>query len=704
MTRHRRVVTSGLLAVAAIICSTIASLEDEAAERCFEDETRPRLFVRPPLHTVITAVGFTPDNRRLVTGCLDGTVRFWDLVTWRETAWFRIHSGEIYSIAASPDTTLMLTVGVEGAVVWDAVDGEVLRRFPAEIGWSNGQPFSPKAQRVLTRDVTKSIHVWDLKTGKPHLSLEGFSGAYSPDGKTLIVGGNDGAKLLDAETGAAARILIEGQQVNWVAFARHGNCVMAGTYDYSPLRRPILQLQMFDAKTGYRILALSRDAGAFLPGALAPDGSTLLWNGPGLGAALYSIPSGKTLFPIPIDVPAIRQVAYSPSGRLLAICSPENAVTIWEVATGKGVYTLRVQSGLVHNMTFSPDGCQWLIAARGQPVRLWKPDGAAPSRQLDNQRDYPGQVAFSPDGKKVMVVNWYQPARVWDTSTGLVTRNLAVDEGSAGFVAISADSKRSLTAGDDGIRLWDLATGNEIRHFASRGQGVGGLAFSPDGDQALIGCGDTATLIDLASGQERRDFSGHEHRVCAVAFSADGKHVLTGSMDQTAALWDATTGARVRQFRGHKLNVTSVAFSADGRRILTGSHDSTRLWDAATGEELRVFQPPSNSGFLSTALVNNGKHVLLALQESTAKLMDSDTGRELCCVHHFRDGNWIVIDSDGRLDASSGGNFNEVHWVVGDRTFGLTERKDTWDRYYDPGLLAKYLGFNKQPLRELRAK
>jgi WD domain, G-beta repeat len=67
-----------------------------------------------------------------------------------------------------------------------------------------------------------------------------------------------------------------------------------------------------------------------------------------------------------------------------------------------------------------------------------------------------------------------------------------------------------------------------------------------------------------------------------VAFSPDGARVLTGSEDKTARLWDAATGLEIRAFKGHEGAVNSVAFSPDGARVLTGSWDKTaRLWDAA---------------------------------------------------------------------------------------------------------------------------
>src|SRR5262249_34409595 len=63
--------------------------------------------------------------------------------------------------------------------------------------------------------------------------------------------------------------------------------------------------------------------------------------------------------------------------------------------------------------------------------------------------------------------------------------------------------------------------------------------------------------------------------------------ILSAGSDGCLRLWDVATGKELRCFRGHREAVTSVAFSPDGRRALSCSGDGTvRLWDVATGQEL----------------------------------------------------------------------------------------------------------------------
>ncbi|MGH8583113.1 MAG: caspase family protein, partial [Gammaproteobacteria bacterium] len=220
------------------------------------------------------------------------------------------------------------------------------------------------------------------------------------------------------------------------------------------------------------------------------------------------------------------------------------------------------------------------------------------------------------------------------------------------------DPPRYITA-----RLWDAGSGELLHIFDMIPDNITVVTFSPDGHVLLIAGGAWLSTWDVATGQlVRRFFSkstkGTVGGILDAAFSSDGHLLLTGGSDGSAILWEVATGKEIRRLRGHSGKINSVAFSPDGRFVLTGGSDATmRLWNPWTSQEL-------------------------------------------CRLISFPDGTWAVVDPQGRYDASNGGDVHGLHWVIGNESIALDQLKE---RYYEPGLLAKIMGFNKEPLRQVSA-
>jgi WD40 repeat protein len=172
-------------------------------------------------------------------------------------------------------------------------------------------------------------------------------------------------------------------------------------------------------------------------------------------------------------------------------------------------------------------------------------------------------------------------------------------------LVFSRDGKTLFSASLDGtIRTWDVAQGKERLQVAAHRQGVYGLALSPDGNLLASAGGDGGVRVwDAARLKDPQGLTGHTKEATAVAFAPDGKVLASGSYDGTIRLWDLATGKELRVLQGDPNQITSIAFSPDGKALACGGTaltviqrvgvaetDRIRLWDVASGKELRKLQ------------------------------------------------------------------------------------------------------------------
>jgi len=132
---------------------------------------------------------------------------------------------------------------------------------------------------------------------------------------------------------------------------------------------------------------------------------------------------------------------------------------------------------------------------------------------------------------------------------------------------------------------------------------------------------------------------------------------------------------------GHSSFASAVAFSPDGRQILSGSYDSTvKLWDVATGREIRTFA--GSEPVSSVAFSPDGRQILSGSGDTTVKLWDVVTGKgirtfsghteHVISVTFSPDGNQILSGSaDNTIklwDAVTGREirtfFGHTEWVT----------------------------------------
>ena len=144
----------------------------------------------------------------------------------------------------------------------------------------------------------------------------------------------------------------------------------------------------------------------------------------------------------------------------------------------------------------------------------------------------------------------------------------------------------------------------------------------------------------------------------SVAWNVHGDLLATGHDDGTVRLWDVASGEELRAFTGHTDTVRSVSFSPDGLQIASGSYDnSLRLWDVASGEELRAFTGHTRSVW-SVSFSPDGLQIASGSDDGTIKLWDVATGECLATLLSTPEG-WVAFRPDGsyKYDGDIGGSF-----------------------------------------------
>jgi hypothetical protein len=129
-----------------------------------------------------------------------------------------------------------------------------------------------------------------------------------------------------------------------------------------------------------------------------------------------------------------------------------------------------------------------------------------------------------------------------------------------------------------------------------------------------------------------------------MTFSPDGKYIADGGGvgAHTIKVWETESGREIRTLTGHLNDVTSVAFSPDGKYIASGSQDTTtRLWDASTGKELAQFVS-------------------------------------------FDDGEWVCLTPEGYYNASTNGD-QHLNLRVGTNVYGIDQYRSA---FYKPEIVA----------------
>jgi WD40 repeat protein len=426
--------------------------------------------------------------------------------------------------------------------------------------------------------------------------------AFSPDGKTLAIGTEDGAQLWNAHNRDLLGQLSgsSGEQNGNVTFSPDGTLLAVGYYSGSA------PVQLWDVASRRLITTFPAYGGAV---AFSPDGKTLAIGTEG-GVQLWDVSSLRMVASVKFgNIDQVTALAFSPDGAILAISVQGGPTRLWAVASHNVVATLPagIADPDVTAMRFNPGGTILAVAALntlstnhdGPTVtRLWAvPSGRLITTLPDGGGTQVDAMAFSPDGTMLATGDKDSTTQVWNVAAATNTPSAALTYGSAGetppSVALSPDGATLAVGTGNAVQLWSVAAGRRTGTLlVGRGQEPASEVFSPDGATLAVGTGDGVQLWNVAARRLIKTIPGTDGTVGVVAFSPDGATLAVGT-GNAVQLWNVAAGLISKVLplgRGQGFDST-MAFSPDGTLLAVGASNndfdnpgsSTQLWSVASG-------------------------------------------------------------------------------------------------------------------------
>ena len=397
---------------------------------------------------------------------------------------------------------------------------------------------------------------------------------FSPDGKMIALGANDGSVYLSQSDG-----------------------------------KPIAQMTGLQTR---EIRGLS----------FSPDGKKIASTGQGKSVRIWDVQTGKLISKFYAHQDDIYRVNFHPDGRKLLTGSKDGTVKLWDSDRGMLIRTFTPIDGKrnpnnnkpepVQGASFSPNG-DLIVIAKNTTISLWDLQGNLQGMAIAHDKPI-YNVRFAPDGKQLLSSGRDGSVKLWQISQepqpAIDTENLSdrspnnqfndlnyqislvrTFKGNASDILsldFSAKSKHiALGAQDNSIEIFNLDGTSEIK-LDGHTDGIIDVNFSPDGDFLVSASKDlTSRLWDLRAASIHTLY-GHTSSIWAVSYSPDGKIFASGSVDKSVRLWNAD-GTLRKELNGHTDTVYGVTFSNDGTKLVSASADKTvRIWDSATGKLLHI--------------------------------------------------------------------------------------------------------------------
>jgi len=438
----------------------------------------------------VTSVFFTKDARQIVSGSLDGTIKFWDIDTGVEIKSLN-HGDPISSVALHSDDCLIAS---------STLDNRYVKLWNTEI------------------DSNALATIFSRHTGS------GVQGCYFINEQIYIVAGN--------QLSVFSKDLSIWKEKNSYLIPDNRPYCLSDKYFVSGTEYG--HILLFDILSGAQVSAFKNQDRDIFCLAISPNGELIA-----SGREIVNVSqaeTGKTLAVFEGHKGKIISLAFSPDGNILASGSIDNTIKLWDINTGEDKLTLCGHEAGVQALAFSPDGKLLVSGSKDKTIKIWKLDEIF-NNTLAEKKPVLLCISVSPDAKYI-VTGTEDGAIIFFEMDG-ESKKHRICRDSITAITCSVDGKRVIAGSSTGlITICQPKNGFLIKNFQASNEAITSLS-AYDNDSVLGGTqhGELKTW-NMSTGEEKLSINVSSGPVTSVESSDDGKMIITGG-DGLIKIWDA---------------------------------------------------------------------------------------------------------------------------------------------------------------------
>ncbi len=581
-------------------------------------------------------------------------------ITIQQPEW---HTEPISFFSLSPDGKQAMSGDDDRIILTEIGSGKTVRSIAPSQAPLRSAAFSPDGKQLLVGlndghvilwDIDKNTGIWDLDTGLGNLETV----AFSPDAKYMLAASYEKISVYTyPEHILKFKCDLHNKEIyrTTVGFNRTGDILFGSTPKNIQAWDVATGTQTLDIKppANHHIDAFNLDAAWFV---VYPTNDYI-------NEAVKKLKEGEIFRhkPLVCSIPN-PQKQFS-----LDSLSQYNFQTFSK--DGHYLFTTCLQS--LGDFRYAETVDLWDLKTQ-QKVRQFKHTGNSGYVNVK-------AIMASDDNQRLAVISDNKWLDIYEILSGRLIHRIPCEHGGIGLqLNFSADSRLLLYAAPSGLTLFDVAGGRSLWSSAGESMFPGKVIWEKGGKSLWSKHDDILDCMrkwDVQKGNLSLTIKSTPDLINAFAFNKD-QTLLLISAGKSAKLWRATDGALLQIFSDDNPaldDVLDVAFSPDDQKVAlvfafrkedgsSGLHYKMKIFDLVSGKPIFVY--PANWGKYSwqISFSPDGKKLALNAGNGTVVILDVNSGKTLQELQFDERTEGSVFSPDGRYLAAWAIDDHLVFW------------------------------------------